>query len=102
MMPALPPQITEHFKPSNYQTQPIIVIGGSLGAQEALKTLLNTIPEDFAAPIFVVLHIGAHSSQLPWLLNNIFRKLPALHPEDGTPIQPGHIYIAPPDHHMIV
>jgi two-component system chemotaxis response regulator CheB len=28
--------------------------------------------------------------------------LPAVHPEDGVPIVPGRIYVAPPDHHLLV
>jgi two-component system, chemotaxis family, protein-glutamate methylesterase/glutaminase len=26
----------------------------------------------------------------------------ALHPEDGTKIKPGFIYVAPPDHHLLI
>jgi two-component system chemotaxis response regulator CheB len=29
-------------------------------------------------------------------------RLPAIHPTDGTPIEKGHVYIAPPDFHMLV
>jgi two-component system chemotaxis response regulator CheB len=49
----------------------------------------------------VVLHIGAHKSNFPWLLNQR-GPLPASHPKDGDPIEAGHVYVAPPDHHMIV
>jgi two-component system chemotaxis response regulator CheB len=51
--------------------------------------------------MLVVLHIGAHRSELPTLLNAV-GALPAKHAEDGEMIKPGHIYVAPPDRHMTV
>lgn len=79
----------------------IIVIGASVGGVEAIGFLAAALPPDFAASVFVVLHIGAHRSMLPQLLS---RKgpLPACHPRDGDLIRPGHIYVAPPDYHLLV
>lgn len=51
--------------------------------------------------MFVVLHIGAHKSELPWLLNQT-GPLRACHPANGDPIQAGRIYVAPPDHHLLI
>lgn len=56
---------------------------------------------ELAAPIFIVLHIGARPSSLPKLLNASGR-IHAKHAEDHEPIRPGYIYIAPPDRHMTV
>lgn len=63
--------------------------------------LASRLPPGFAAAVFVVLHIGAQKSRLPWLLNQ-HGPLRACHPVDGDTIRPGHIYIAPPDHHMLI
>ena len=79
----------------------IIVIGASAGGVEAIRALVAALPTDLDAAVFVVLHIGAHRSDLPWLLTRA-GSLPASHPDDGQVIQPGHIYVAPPDHHMLV
>ena len=79
----------------------IVVIGASAGGVEALGFLAAALPDDFAAAVLVVLHVGAHNSVLPWLLNQR-GPLPACHPRDGDPIRPGHIYVAPPDHHLLV
>lgn len=79
----------------------IIAIGASAGGVDALRSLAAALPERFAAPILVVLHVGAHRSELPELLNKAGR-LPAKHADDGEVIRPGHIYVAPPDHHMVV
>lgn len=79
----------------------IVVIGASTGGVKAIGVLAAALPADFAAAVLVVLHIGAHKSVLPWLLNRR-GLLPARHPEDRDPIRPGHIYVAPPDHHLLV
>lgn len=42
----------------------VIAIGGSLGAVAALKHLLGKLPGDFAAAVFVVIHVGARGKDL--------------------------------------
>lgn len=80
----------------------IVVIGASAGGVYALKSLAAALPQDFKAAVFVVLHVSPHSpSHLPDILNYA-GSLPASHPDDGEEIKQGHIYIAPPDHHMLV
>ena len=79
----------------------IVVIGASAGGVSALRALVAGLPEGFSAPILVVLHTGAHPSTLPGLLNAV-GALSAKHAEDGETIQPGTIYVAPPDRHMTV
>ncbi|MBC7283276.1 chemotaxis protein CheB [Hoeflea sp.] len=79
----------------------IITIGASSGGVVALRSIAAALPAAFSAPLLVVLHIGALRSELPALLN-MAGPLPAKHAEDGDMILPGHIYVAPPDRHMIV
>ena len=79
----------------------IIVIGASAGGVEALREIVAGLPADLNAAVFVTLHIGAHRSDLPWLLSRA-GVLPATHPIDGETIYAGHVYVAPPDHHMLV
>ncbi|MCA1776818.1 MAG: chemotaxis protein CheB [Loktanella sp.] len=79
----------------------IIAIGASAGGVVALRTLVEALPKSLSVPVLVVLHIGAHPSSLPALLSAA-GSIPAKHVEDGEVIRPGHIYVAPPDRHMIV
>jgi two-component system chemotaxis response regulator CheB len=80
----------------------IIVIGASAGGVYALKELTASLPGDLAASIFVVLHVSPHSpSLLPDILSHA-GPIKAIHPQDGQLFQPGHIYVAPPDHHMLI
>jgi two-component system, chemotaxis family, protein-glutamate methylesterase/glutaminase len=80
----------------------IIVIGASAGGVEALIALARALPADLPATLFVTLHLPASGpSLLPEILSNS-GPLPALHPRDRTPVARGHIYIAPPDHHLVL
>jgi len=80
----------------------IIVIGASAGGVEALSRLVSALPGNFPAALFVVLHISpAGPSLLPEILTRVGRN-PALHAQDGERIVPGQIYIAPPDHHLLI
>jgi two-component system chemotaxis response regulator CheB len=80
----------------------IIVIGGSAGGVEALQKLVHQFPPHLPAAVFVVLHLSPRSkSFLPEILSRA-GKLPARHPENGEPIATGHIYVAPPDHHLVI
>lgn len=80
----------------------IIVIGTSAGGVDALQTLVSSLPADLPAAVFVVLHLYPRSeSLLPEILTRVGR-LPAVHPEDGDRIEKGRIFVAPPDHHLVL
>lgn len=80
----------------------IVVVGASAGGVTALRAFVKSIPKKFAGCIFVVLHIPASSpSNLPSILSKA-GLLKAIHPKDGERIKQGQIYIAPPDHHMLL
>jgi two-component system chemotaxis response regulator CheB len=79
----------------------IVAIGASQGGVEALHTLISGLPADFPASVLVAIHIGAGPSLLPSILNDA-GKLPASHACNGERMEPGHIYIAPADRHLLV
>lgn len=80
----------------------LIVIGASAGGVESLKEVLSELPADFPAAICVVLHVPAYQpSLLPKILTQCC-KMKAIHPEDGMQLKTGVIYVAPPDHHLLV
>jgi two-component system, chemotaxis family, protein-glutamate methylesterase/glutaminase len=82
------------------QPRDIFVIAASAGGVQALRQLASKFPAGLGAAVFVVVHIGAnHPSILPHLLSQA-GPLPASHPVHGQPIEPGRIYVAPPDFHM--
>ncbi|MGH2541974.1 MAG: chemotaxis protein CheB, partial [Ardenticatenaceae bacterium] len=84
------------------QGHDIIVIGGSAGGVDALRQLIEMLPDDLPAALFVVLHFPAHApSVLPRVLNRR-TGLSVSHARDGEPIEQGRIYIAPPDRHLLI
>ena len=80
----------------------VVVIGASAGGVSALLRLAEALPADFPAPIFVVMHVPADSpSLLPQLLNEV-SALHARHPQNGEVVEAGVIYVARPDHHLLL
>jgi two-component system chemotaxis response regulator CheB len=83
-------------------TRDIIVIGASAGGLEAMRTLVGQLPHNLPATILIVWHISPDS---PSLLPEILSKsgpLSASNPRDTEEIRHGRIYVAPPDHHLIL
>jgi two-component system chemotaxis response regulator CheB len=80
----------------------MIAIGASAGGVETLQQLVSQLPPGLPAAVFVVMHLAPRSrSFLPEILKRA-GKLPACHPRDGETIEHGRIYVAPPDHHLVV
>ncbi len=78
----------------------IIVIGASAGGVEALPAVLSKLPKTLPASVFIVLHVPAEfPSQLPAIIRRQ-AKMPAEHAKNGDKIEPGRIYVAPPDVHV--
>jgi two-component system, chemotaxis family, protein-glutamate methylesterase/glutaminase len=79
-----------------------VAIGASAGGVELLSALLSLLPQRCRTSFFVVIHIPR---ERPSLLSNIFADrclLPVREAEDKEPVQPGTVYIAPPDYHLLV
>jgi len=80
----------------------IVVIGASRGGVEALQGIVAALPPNLQSTLLIVLHTTpTHVSQIPAILSAA-GPLPAEHGRNGARIECGHIYVAPPDHHMTV
>jgi two-component system chemotaxis response regulator CheB len=77
----------------------IVVIAASAGGLQPLRRIIAALPVPCTAAIFVALHIGPHPSLLPSLLAG---RHPAAFARDLDLIEAGRIYVAPPDHHMLL
>ncbi|MGV7216295.1 chemotaxis protein CheB [Bradyrhizobium sp. UFLA05-112] len=80
----------------------IIVIGGSAGATAPLKQILGRLPADLPAAIFIVLHIPAQGVGILSTVVSGAGKLPVRQAENGMKIETGHVYLAAPDHHLLL
>jgi two-component system chemotaxis response regulator CheB len=80
----------------------IVVVGASAGGMEALQKLVSRLPAGLPASVFVVWHLSpGMKSILPQVLSKA-GPLKASNPQDGDRIEPGRIYVAPNDHHMLL
>ena len=78
-------------------------MGASWGGLEAVGRLLADIPDEIDVPIVIAQHRHrtSTSSGLAELLH-LRIKRPVQDVDDKMPIEPQHVYIAPPDYHLLV
>lgn len=80
-----------------------MVIGTSAGGMPALVRLVGQLPADLPAAVLVVQHLAPHSSG-----EHLVERLAAATPlacslaADGQALEAGHLYLAPPDRHLLV
>jgi two-component system chemotaxis response regulator CheB len=81
----------------------LLVVGASAGGTATLPELLKQLPAGKSISVMMVLHLSKTS--VGELLVNRLQKFTSFKckiPEHGEKIQMGHIYLAMPDHHLMV
>ena len=79
----------------------IVAIAASAGGVTALARLLSELPK-LGAIVVIVQHVDPrHRSLMPQVIGRR-SPLPVEHVEDETQLAPDHVYLAPPDHHLLV
>ena len=79
-----------------------LVIGASAGGVDALCQLLPALPPNARAAVCIVLHLPR---ERPSLLVEVFGphcRCPVLEACDKQVVEPGKVYIAPPDYHLLI
>lgn len=79
-----------------------IVIGASAGALEALSAILPALPEDFPLAVLIVVHLPPDKDSVLVSLLDSKCRLPVREAEDKECLEPGVVYCAPPDYHLLV
>jgi two-component system, chemotaxis family, protein-glutamate methylesterase/glutaminase len=81
----------------------VIAIGASWGGLAAVGTLLEGIPHELDQAIVIAQHRSPEASRgvLESLLQRHVER-PVTEPSDKEAIERGHVYIAPPDYHLLV
>ena len=79
------------------------MIGTSWGGLDAVSRLLAGMHDDVHQPIVVAQHRQAESESqgLARLLQHHTRRLVS-DPDDKTPLERDHVYLGPPDYHLLV
>lgn len=79
-----------------------VVVAASAGGVEALRGLLGQFPGPVPATLLVVLHVPPVGGKvLPAILGRA-GVLPASAAADGEAPLTGHVYVAPPDRHLLL
>jgi two-component system chemotaxis response regulator CheB len=79
-----------------------VVIGASAGALGALSVILPALPAGFRLPLIVVVHVPPDKRSMLAELFQAKCRIPVREAEDKEPINPGTVYFAPSDYHLLV
>lgn len=80
----------------------IVAIAASAGGVTALTSVLGSLPAEFPAIVVCVQHLDPrHRSLMPQVVGRR-SKMPVDQAREGMALEPGHIYLAPPDRHMLI
>jgi two-component system chemotaxis response regulator CheB len=79
-----------------------VLIGASTGGPQAVATVLSGIPEETEVPILIVVHLAEHFGETlsDWMAKATRRNVRLA--EDGVPLGPGQILLAPSGAHLTV
>jgi two-component system chemotaxis response regulator CheB len=85
-----------------FQEIKVIALGASTGGPPVLQTILSGLPKDIPVPVMIVQHIsqGFTSGFASWLSE--VTGFQVRMPENGENSEPGKVYIAPDNVHMVV
>lgn len=80
----------------------LIVMGGSWGGIKASMHILRGLPADYSIPIVLVLHrLRTYEGSLQELFDSKLQ-LSAVEVDDKGALEPGHVYIAPANYHVLL
>src|SRR3982750_895557 len=80
----------------------IVGIGASAGGLESLEQLFSSLPPDTGMAFVVIQHLSPDFRSLMDELIARHSEMPVVVVEDGTKVEPNHIYLLPPRKEMIV
>jgi two-component system chemotaxis response regulator CheB len=80
----------------------IIAMASSAGGLHALSSVLQSLPASFPVPVVVVQHLDPRHRSLMATILNRRTALQVKEAEEGDELQPACVYVAPPDHHLLV
>jgi len=80
----------------------VVVVGVSVGGVEALTKLFSALPADLDAAVAVTMHRSPNQSSVLASVVRRNARIAVADAYDGQPFEPRHVYLAPPDHHLLI
>jgi len=88
--------------PSARQDFEIVAMAASASGLTALSHVLSRLPADFSAALVVVQHLDPRHRSLMAEILDKRTSLEVRQAQEGDLLRSGAVYIAPPDHHLLV
>ncbi len=79
-----------------------VAMGVSAGGMKALETIIGNLNADFPLAVIIVQHMSPDSDDFLARFLNEKSALPVKQADEKEAVRPGHVYIAPPDYHLLV
>jgi len=85
-----------------FQQFHIVVVGCSAGGLEALSSFLSSLSPELGAAVAVVQHLSPLADDFLVRHLKVQTLLPVVEAADKMPMEPGQVYVAPPNYHLLV
>jgi two-component system chemotaxis response regulator CheB len=79
-----------------------VALAASAGGLAALSRVLSPLPANLPAAILIVQHLAPHQRSLMSEILSRRIHLPVAEAVEGEALQPGRVFIAPPDWHLLI
>jgi two-component system chemotaxis response regulator CheB len=100
MIPRIQP--TAHARDEGKKAEVVVAMAASAGGLSALKHILNSLPDEFEAAVVIVQHLAPHRPSFMHEILGRHSGLRVTQAREGDELMAGHVYLAPPDHHLHV
>jgi two-component system chemotaxis response regulator CheB len=80
----------------------IVVIGASYGGLSALQILLTDLSPEFPLPVVIAQHRKKDGDDGLCEYLSKRSRLPLIEPDDKEKVEPGRVYLAPRDYHLLI
>ncbi len=81
----------------------LVAVGASWGGLTVLRTMLGGLPADFPAPVVIAQHRSPESHRTAFRdLLGAVTPLRVCEADDKDALEPGTVYLAAPDYHLLV
>jgi two-component system, chemotaxis family, protein-glutamate methylesterase/glutaminase len=80
----------------------LVMIGGSSGSLDAILKILSRLHVNYNTPVIVIMHRNLASESALEKVLSFKTHLQVKEAEEKMVIQPGYIYVAPADYHLLV
>lgn len=80
----------------------IVTIGASTGGPKVLQRVIPALPAEMPVPVVIAQHMPKEFTRVFAERLNQMSKLPVKEAEDGEPLAPATVYIAPGGRHLVI